>query len=298
MSKSVGIGDVQNSISGNHSKETVSQFEHDLSALAVGEAVVPDGGYVIYKLVQTNRQGPINIDGCDDVINPKTGKLERIWLIAGAHSIWQSELTELLKDKNYVSQNRRSLRFEGKILRLPTWDTLALEFADTCRHNIGCKNRKSGSKTEFFEYDPQKQAKAALDKEMLELDMAIMAKEQSSEVMMKHASFLGIQMIDELGRPKTEDGIRREYMLAAKRNPKLFQQTVNSKEVEISYMVKKAILDSTIDLAKHNNTAYFANGNVIAKIPTTRKPLEYLVELAMTNSNEGREFLDGLKRIS
>jgi hypothetical protein len=64
-------------------------------------------------------------------------------------------------------------------------------------------------------------------------------------------------MIDELGRPKTEDGVRREYILAAKRNPSLFQSSVGSKEVEVSYMVKKAILDSLIDLGKHNNTAYF-----------------------------------------
>lgn len=295
---SVGIGDVQNSMSGGHNKEKATDFEHDLSAIAVAGSTQPTSEYVIYKLVQTNRNGAVNIDGCDDVINPKTGKMERIWLIAGAQSIWQSELTELLKDKAYVSQNRRSLRFESKILRIPSWDHLAIEFANSCRHNIGNKNRKTGSKMEFFEYDPEAQAKAALDKEMLEIDMAILARDQKEEIMMKHAAFLNIQMIDELGRPKTPDGVRREYMLAAKRNPKLFKETVGSQQVEVSWMVKKAILDAKIDLGKHNNTAYFSNGGVIGTIPTNRKPIEYLTELALTNSNEGREFLDGLKRIS
>src|SRR6478609_4507891 len=277
---SVGIGDVQNSMSGGHNKEKATDFEHDLSAIAVAGSVAPTSDYVIYKLVQTNRNGAVNIDGCDDVVNPKTGRLERIWLIAGAPSIWSSDpaMIELLKDKSYVGQNRRSLRFESKILRIPTWDTLAIEFANACRHNIGNKLRKTGSKMEFFEYDPEAQSKAALDKEMLEIDMAILARDQKAEIMMKHASFLNISMIDELGRPKTEDGIRREYMLAAKRNPKMFKETVGTQQVEVSWMVKKAILDSKIDLGKHNNTAYFSNGGAICTIPTNRKPLEYLTE--------------------
>lgn len=298
--KAASIGDV-NLSNTTQDNQTVEQnlWEQGLSSIAIADSETIPSEYKIYKLVDTKRNAPVNIDGIDDVINPKTGRPERIWLLSGADSIWQTDLVELLKDKNYVSQNRRSLRFEGKILRIPTWDKLAIEFADNCRHNIGNPKRKTGSKLEFFEYDPQKQAKAALDKEMLELDMAIIAKETDATTMMKHASFLGIQMIDELGRPKTEDGVRREYMLAAKRNPQLFKQTVASKEVEVHFMIKKCILDSKIDLGKENNNAYWSNnGGVICKIPANRKPLEYLTEFALTNSREGQEFLDNLKRFS
>lgn len=298
--KSAGIGDVNLSQT-EQSNQTTEQslWEQGLSEIAKADSETVSTEYKIYKLVDTKRNAPVNIDGIDDVINPKTGRPERIWLLSGADSIWQTDLVELLKDKNYVSQNRRSLRFESKILRIPLWDKLAIEFADACRHNIGNPNRKTGSKLEFFEYDPQKQAKAALDKEMLELDMAILAKETDATTMMKHASFLGIQMIDELGRPKTEDGVRREYMLAAKRNPQLFKKTVGSKEVEVHFMVKKCVLDAKIDIGRENNTAYWSNdGGVICKIPTNRKTLEYLVEFALTNSREGQEFQNNLKRFS
>ena len=298
--KAAGIGDVHLSQSQqvNQTQDQVL-WEQGLSDIAKADSDTVASEYKIYKLVDTKRNAPVNIDGIDDVINPKTKRPERIWLLSGVDSIWQTDLVEILKDKNFVSQNRRSLRFEGKILRIPVWDKLAIEFADACRHNIGNPNRKTGSKLEFFEYDPQKQAKAALDKEMLELDMAILAKETPAETMMKHASFLGIQMIDELGRPKTQDGVRREYILAAKRNPQQFKQTVNSKEVEAHFMIKKCILDSKIDLGKENNNAYWSNsGGIICKIPTNRKPLEYLTEFALTNSREGQEFLDNLKRFS
>ena len=297
MKKSASINDVF--LSQTEVKPEPSLWEQGLSEIAKADSSTPDAEYKIYKLVDTKRNGNVNIDGINDSYNPNTKRVERMWLIAGADGVWQSELTELLKDKSYVSQNRRSLKFEGKILRIPMWDTNAIYFADHCSHNIGNPNRRTGSKLEFFEYDPQKQARAALDKEMLELDMAILAKETPTEVMMKHANFLGIQMIDELGRPKTEDGIRREYMLAAKRNPQQFKQTVNSKEVEVHFMIKKCVLDAKIDIGKENNNAYWANnGGIICKIPANRKTLEYLLEFALTNSREGHDFLDNLKRFS
>lgn len=293
-----GISDVQSSMSGGHNQNLVSNNEIEMSALAMADAVQPESDYVIYKLVDTKRNAPVNIDGCDDVINPITGKVERIWLLSGATSIWSSELTEVLKDKDYMRQNRRSLRFESKVLRIPRWDTCAIEFAEVCRHNIGNKNRKTGSKMEFFEYDSLKQSKAALEKEFLEIDMAIKAKEQPEAAMFKHASFLGIQMVDDLGRPKVADAVRREYMLAAKRNPKLFQDTLESKAVEVTYMVKKAILDAKIEIGANNNNAYFtAGGGQICQIPTSQNAIKYLTEFALTNSSEGKEFLENLKRL-
>jgi hypothetical protein len=39
------------------------------------------------------------------------------------------------------------------------------------------------------------------------------------------------------------------------------------------------------------------NGGFIGKIPQHRKPLEYLTELAMTNSQEGKQFKEQLESI-
>jgi hypothetical protein len=277
------------------SESSFTQME--IATLAVQDATQPTEEYVIFKLVNTKRNGRLYIDGIDDVINPKTNKMERIWLLSGADSIWQSDLTELLKDKDYVRNNRRSLLFEGGICRIPTWDTLALEFVKHCRHLIDNPSRRTGSKHEFFEYNPKKQQEAALKKEMLELDMAIEAREMKEDKMRKIASYLGILFYDELGQPKTADGLRRELMLAAKRDPIRFQKCLDSKEVEVAYNVRKAIVENKIDTT-NGREAKWANGGTICSIPRDRKPLEYLTELALTNSPEGKEFLDQLQLIS
>jgi len=278
----------------NAPQNTVAQ---QMSDIAVQEAVSPQHKYVIFKLVNT-KSGPVNVDGIDEAYNPKTKSWERIYLISGAQSIWQSELTELLKDKQYVELNRKSLRFErGGVLRVLEEEENTLAFIRNCRHLIDNPKRKSGSRTEFFEYNPQKQQEAALEKEMLELDMAIAAKEQPEDAMLKHANYLGIVFFDELGEKKSPAGIRKEYMLAAKRNPVHFKKTLGSKEVDITFLVKRAILDAKIDLGKTGSAYWAANGGFIAKIPQSRKALDYLVEFAMTNSTEGKQFLSQLNDV-
>jgi hypothetical protein len=207
-------------------------------------------------------------------------------------------LTELLKDKDYVKKNRRSLLFEGTVCRIPSWDERALEYAKVCRHNIGNPNRKSGSNYEFYEYNPAKQQEESLKKEMFEIDMVIKAREMPEEKMKKMAAYLGIIFYDELGQVKSPSGIRSELMIKAKRDPITFEKYIDSKEVDISFLVKKGILDNFIDLGSQNGNAIWANGKgFIAKIPQARKPFEYLTELAMTNSNEGRQFLEQLQTI-
>jgi hypothetical protein len=174
-----------------------------------------------------------------------------------------------------------------------------LEFARACRHNIGSKDRRTGSKYEFIEYDPIKQQEAALQKEYFEIEMVIKAKEMPVDKMKKLANFLGISFNDELGQYKGDDGIRRELIIHAKRNPKNFEKYIDSKEVEVAYLVKKAILDAKIDLTAQGGNAIWAGGKgFIAKVPIARKPLEYLTELAMTNSEEGRTFKEQLETMN
>lgn len=287
--------DVQTSM--NTQSQIGLDIANEISELAMQNAKSNETKWIIYKLVNTQKKGRVYIDGIDDVINPQTKKMERIWLLTGANSIWGSDLVETLKDKDFIRNNRRSLQFEGGVLRVPDWDTLTLDFIQNCRHLIDNPSRRGGSKNEFFEYNPAKQQQAALDKEMLEMDMAIEASKMEIGKARKLANFFGIIFYDELGQPKTDDGIRRELMLFAKRDPKKFQKNLNSKEVEVSFLVKKAILDAKIDLGGGNGNVSWANGGMICKIPAARKPQDYLVELAMTNSDEGRAFLEQLNNV-
>lgn len=262
------------------------------------QAVQKDTEYIIFKLVNKARNGGIYIPNIDDAINPKTGKMERMRLLTGVDTIWLKEQKDLPKE--YIEKNGRNLQFPrgAKFIRIATWDHTALEFARLCRHNIGNVNRKTGSKCEFYEYDPAREAKAAEAKEFLELEMAILAKEMSVEKMRKHASFLGLTFVNEFGLQKQDGVLRAEYMLYAKRNAKRFKETVDSQEVDIQYAIKMAIVDAKIDIGSQPGTAFWSSGmGVIGRIPANHQPLLYLTELALTNTPEGRTFKDQLKTL-
>lgn len=259
-------------------------------------------GYVIFRLVK-KKQRRLSVDGiCDNVFNPKTNNYERIWLIRGTSTIWQSELGEDLlnsidKPNSRLNKNRESLRFEDGICRVPKNDKRKLEYARRNIHNVG-KNRTGAGKYDYYEYDAQEEQKFRLEKQTNRINMVIKAKEMPEEKMKKVAAFMGISFVDELGMPKGMDGVRSELMLKADTQPDLFERYIDSREVEVSWLVRRAILDAKIDLTAQSGTALWAGGKgFIGKIPSNRKAYEYLTELALTNSDEGRTFKEQLEQI-
>ena len=293
------LKDVNFSLHVELQQSEISLHQEEVASLAVSDnPPTTETRYYIFKLVDTNKKGGTYIPNIDDVINPETGKEERVRLLSGVESIWVKDQKGL--DQDYIRQNAKSLSFPrgAKCLRIPDWDTTALEFARICRHNIGNPNRQSGSKFEFFEYDPARQAKEAYERESLEIDMAIIARELDEVTLKKYISFLKITMHDELGEPKTIDSLRKELMMYAKRNPFLFRDLINNKsaEVEISYMIKKAIISAKIDIGSQPGRAFWSNGGgLIGIIAPNRQALDYLTELALTNTEEGRTFQKQLK---
>jgi hypothetical protein len=287
------LKDVQFSQGVEAQKPSVDEVEMTRMAVADSYTQTTQTKYHIFKLVDTKKKGGTYIPNIDDVINPETGKEERMRLLVGVDSVWIKEQKHL--DADYVRQNAKSLVFPRgqKILRIPDWDKTSLQFARLSRHNIGNPNRKQGSKFEFFEYDPAKQAAEALERESLEIDMAIIARQLDEVSLRKYASFLKISMADEIGEPKTTDALRKELMLYAKRNPHQFKDLVNnkSKEIEVNYQIKKLILSAKIDIGSQPGRAFWSKGGgLIGIIPSGRQPADYLTELALTNSEEGRQF--------
>lgn len=291
------LSDVQFSLRGE---------QKNTEALSLGEQEIvtelrQDRGvrYHIFKLLANTRKGGVHVPGIDDVINPATGKMERIRLLLGVDTIWVKEQKDITPE--YVRNNMRSLSFVRgtKILRIPEWDTTALEFARITRHNVGSSSNKTGSHFEFYEYDPAREQEEMFRRESMELEMAILAKEMPAEKMRKHAAFLGIRLIDDLGLPKTDDGLRREYMVYAKRNPDYFQKTKDSKEIDIMWMIKRGILDSKIEIGREPGKIYWSNGGgLIGVMSKQDTPEKYLLNLALTNTQEGEAFRDQLKKIS
>jgi hypothetical protein len=269
------------------------QTEHEYSEIAKTESVEAPNEFVVFKLVNTKKKGRVYIDSINDNINPETGKVERLRLLSGVDKIWLKDQKDVTED--YAKNNRRSLIFESKILKIPYWDTAAIDFARNCSHFIDNPKRKTGSKTEFFEWNPNKQAEEALKKQHFMVKAMQKAFSVSDEVMKKHALYLNVSFIDEVGFAKQTESIRRDYALKAQQDPQRFMQTLESPLVEISFLVKKALSDSKIDVGRERNKAYWATGKFICSIPPHQAVHDYLVEFASAGSPESRDFLEQLK---
>jgi hypothetical protein len=297
------LSDVQFSLQGENPAVPQHRQKHEVERPLIVDEIksTQQQGtqYHIFKLVNNTRKGGVHVPGIDDVINPATGKMERVRLLTGVDTIWLKEQKDITPE--YARNNQRSLSFVRgtKILRIPDYDHTALEFARLTRHNIGSPSNRTGSHFEFYEYNPAREQEEMLRREEMEIEMAIIAKGMDATKMRKHAAFLGLRLIDDLGMPKTDDGIRREYIVYAKRYPEYFQKTVESKEVELSWSIKRAILDGKIEVGREPGRVYWANGGgLIGSYSTKNESAEkYLLNLATTNSEEGRIFKERLQQI-
>lgn len=298
MAKSTSAADVTFAQNEGAINKTQAQIDHYVPPIIPFVEEKKEDANVIFKLVK-HKKGGTHVDGIDDVVG-EGGKTERIWLLNGVHSIWQRDLIEIIKDKDFLRTNRRSLNFKNGVCILPAWDTLAIEFARTTRHNIGnlSKNkRKDASKEAFYEYDPAAQQKHELEKRMVRIRAIQEASTVAYPEMQKHASFLGIGFVDELGRPKTEDGIRSEYIMKADADPIYWNETKGTQEVERAFLIKQAIIDSKVDYG--NGVIRWAkNGGFICNQPAGKSPQECMLELAMSPTPEGKAFVAMLQTIS
>lgn len=163
---------------------------------------IPQRQYVVFRLVR-KKQRRLWLDGiCDNCYNPKTKETERAYLIRGTKSIWQSDLTDLIKDmdkpNSYISKNRIGLLFEDGICRIPITEKNQLEFARVNTNNVG-KNRNGAGKYSFYEYDAQSEQALRLEKQMHRIKMITKANEMPEDKVKKVAVFMGISLVDELG---------------------------------------------------------------------------------------------------
>lgn len=259
---------------------------------------------IIYMLVDTNKRGNLNFILIDDVkarprkdekgnLVPGSGN-ERIRVLTGVDTIWQKDQKDI--DKDYIKSNKRYLVFQKGRAIVPEWDAQVHEFMELSNANIDNPNKTLPRNTLFYKWNPAKQAEEMRKKQTERIKAILTANEADPLAMRKHAIYLGIQLTDVLGEPLPEEGLRVSYCAFADSNPVIFLQSLNSREVEITYMVKKALVDTKIDTGRGHNDVYWADGRKICRVPMSQTAQNYLVELAMTNSEEGKEFLAELQQ--
>lgn len=264
------------------------------------EAKEPKQEFVLFKLKNINKRGGVYLPHIDDVKNPKKdNKIERIRLLSGVDTIWLSEQKHVTED--YARQNIRNIEFPRgvKVIQVSKDDATMLEFMRICNSNIGNPNRIRGGKFEFFEFDPAAAEKEALEREMLEVEMSIEASKLEGPQIRKIASFIRISLHNEVGEMKTDDGLKRDVILYAKRNPVVFKKliTTQTSEVDISFAIRKAIANMLIDVSTFPGKAVWSAGGTIGMVPKGSDAVRVLTELALTNTEEGRSFKEHLKTL-
>ena len=292
--KAVGLAEANFSQQG----EVKVQRQHDEAAQAMQESFSSNTAttFKIFKLSDTKKNGKYHMEGIDDVWNEKKGRMERIRLLRGYPSIWVEDQKGL--EKSFVEQNRRSLIFDRRVLRIADYDVEALEFLSLCNANLDNPNKKGTRKITFFQWNPQRTAELERAKRVAKVEAIKYASLANEDEMRKHCNFLGITFTDELGMPKSMDALRNDYELYAEAQPNKFMQSAGSKEVEIAFIVKKALIDNKIDTTTKRGSAYWSNnGGFICKIPADKKPQNYLVEFAMFPQDESKAFLEQLKKL-
>jgi len=289
------LKDIQYSLSGGEENIRKVRQEEEANS-AISEAPKSANSYRVFKLSDTTKKGKYHMECVDDVWNPNNSRMERIRLLNGFPSLSIDEQRHL--DKIYVEKNRRTLIFNARILRVPSHDTAAIEFLEKCNANVDNPHKKGTRKLTFFEWNPIRQAEVERKKRIAKIEAIKFATLSSTEDMRKHANFLGINFTDELGFPKSDEALRNDYELYAEAQPNKFMLSAGSQEVEIAFVIKKAILDNKIDLLSKKGSAYWAgDGGFICKIPSNVKGKDYLIEYAMLPTDESKQFLNMVKKL-
>jgi hypothetical protein len=275
--------------------EPISQEFVDASNIASrnGKSVTTSG-HVIYKLVDTTKKGNYELDLIDDVKARDGMGNERIRVLRGVQSIWQKDQKDIPPE--YIKNNRRKLTFQRGNAIVPKTDHQVIEFMDLFNGNVDNPNPVMARNTKVFKWNPEKQAEEQLKKEEKELEAIFAAKDATDAALRKHASYLGISFVDGLGEPLTPSGLRAAYIRFAKNNSETFMDSLNKRDVEVTYLVKRALQDGKIDTGRGNHSIYWADGGLIGKLPVSQTAIQYLVSLAMNHSDEGQDFLENLKQ--
>lgn len=254
--------------------------------------------FMVLRAVNKKRK-KFRIDGrCRNVLNPKTQKYETIYNVRGWPSIWASELTEQLKDKDDLGRNLQSLIFnESGVCRIRLSDKNQIEYAKYNTNNVG-KNRNTNGKWDYFIYDVNEEAKERLARENSRIQTIVKVSQLSDEKIKVLAGWFKINFADDVGMPKSAEALKTELLLLANSNPDLVERYIDSTEPNTAYLVRTAILDAKIDLGNPAGTAIWAEGKgFIARIPSGKTPYEYLTELALSPTPEGKEFLNRLQTV-
>lgn len=253
----------------------------------------------IFILSNDKRQGTVDLDVEEDVIDPNTNKPRRMRLLRGAPSVWFDEQPPSVYPKAYVDKNTMSLQFNRGSCIIPMNNPNAIMAAELTNRNISTRKRMGimakPKDIYFYEWDPIELNKKAEQEENDVIKAMQLAMTTPLEEFIPHAAYLNIPTADEQGIPYDETALRIAYIRVAKNMATKFLTSFHSPTVKISHMVRRAVNEGFIDLGRQVGAAYWTDGGFISTLPEGRDSIEYLTEFAMVHGSDNTAFTNQLR---
>ena len=233
------------------------------------------------------------IRNTDVVYDPGTKQERNIRYIEGVGTIWADEQEHLSEQKQ---RQRPEIRFSWGRLRVPSQKTALLEFLFRTNMNKANVNRLPESRSVFTLIDNQAIEDKNFEKLESEMNATEMAKVAPYEIMLPHAKYLGVKVVDDAGDLLTERSLRIRYYDIAKRNPVLFLKSYNNPLILAKFVIDRAIEAGLINLTQNKGQAVWSDTkSFIAQIPDGKKSAEFLAEFCLTE--KGKDFYLDIKSL-
>lgn len=192
--------------------------------------------------------------------------------------------TTFFEDEQKEGYKLGAIVFEDGKLKVPATNTTLQQFLALHPDN---KANGGGS---FYEFDPDAEARAALDREMKGFEAVAIAID------------MGIEDLEAIARvayptsdvdSMTSGEIKRDVVMFAKNKPEKFTEIANNSNIQMRNLASKAIKLGIIKIGDDNCTVKWAvNGKEITKLPFSSDPIETLAVWMKTD--KGIEFVEGL----
>ena len=233
------------------------------------------------------------IKNFDVVYDPVTKTERNIRYLEGVSTIWVDEQEHLSEQKK---KQRPEIRFVNGRLRVPVQKTALNDFLSKTNMNKANPHRLPESRAIFTLIDNEAIEEKNFKKLESEMNATELAKTTSYEIMLPHAKYLGINVIDENRDYIPERSLRIRYYDAAKRNPDLFLKSFNNPLILAKFVIDRAIEAGLINLTQIKGQAIWSDTQTfIAQIPDGKKPAEFLAEFCLTE--KGRDFYLEIKSL-
>ena len=144
------LKDVNYSQSGiEEDSRRIRQEEESANATNLAPDNASGQTFRVFKLSDTTKNGKYHMEGIDDIWDADKKKMVRIRLLRGVDTIYLDQQKGI--DEKYIVSNRRTLTFDRRVLRVPDYDTAAIEFLEKSNANVDNPNKRGTKKLTFFE---------------------------------------------------------------------------------------------------------------------------------------------------